>query len=391
MKTKLICFLAIVLAIVALACAAPGVAGAAGTTPLALQTQWDNASPPNALGGCLLYFYQAGTVSTPQQVYNDFGLTQPAPNPMTCSAGGRVPQHWLADGLIHLRLTDSVGAVVLDTTMQTLGPSSGGGGGGGTGVDPTGVASTGDMKFRPSAEVLTGWVIMNGTTIGSPISGATQPTGTTSAQALFIWLWNNCSQAECTVQGGSGAGGGRGANAQADWQANATIFLPDMRSRTVAGRDCMQSGTCANLIQTLNMQAYGGPDSAGAVGGLASISSQTSISQGNLPNVNFFVTGIGVTVNESAHSHSPAPAAASTGFLVQGGVGGASYGGGSLASVAPSTSSVKTGIGVTVNTGFGPGGAYQGFATSGGSGNKATSDIFSTVSPFILGNWYMKL
>ncbi|MGH1556406.1 hypothetical protein ACRAWF_45655 [Streptomyces sp. L7] len=75
----------------------------------------------------LLNFYVAGTVATPQTAYADFGLTTPLPNPLVCDQSGRVPLHWLADGLIHVRLTDSAGGVIVDNTLQVLGPSSGGG------------------------------------------------------------------------------------------------------------------------------------------------------------------------------------------------------------------------------------------------------------------------
>ena len=107
-------------------------AHAQGTIPLALAQQVDQNGQP--LAGCLLYTYVAGTVATPQNAYQDFGLSQPLPNPMQCDITGRVPMFWLANGLIHARLTTAAGLVVVDTTMQVLGPSSGGGGGGGGGT-----------------------------------------------------------------------------------------------------------------------------------------------------------------------------------------------------------------------------------------------------------------
>jgi hypothetical protein len=144
---------------------------AAGTTPLALVPQVD--SQGNPASACLLYFFVAGTTATPQNAYADFGLTQPLANPLSCDQAGRVPMHWLADGLIHIRLTDSFGLQIVDTTMQVLGPSSGGGGGGGT-VDPTSIMSTGDLKVKYATGPLTGFVRTNGLTIGNAGSGATE-------------------------------------------------------------------------------------------------------------------------------------------------------------------------------------------------------------------------
>src|SRR5579872_1897697 len=163
--------------------AAPALA--AGTTPLALVPQVESAG--NIAAGCLLYFIQAGTVSTPQNAFSDFGLTQTLSNPVTCDQGGRVPMHWLADGLIHIRLTTAAGTPIVDTTMQTLGPSSGGGGGGTT-VDPTTILATGDEKIRYGTGPLAGFVRENGLTIGNAVSGATERANA-DTQNLFIYLY----------------------------------------------------------------------------------------------------------------------------------------------------------------------------------------------------------
>jgi hypothetical protein len=57
---------------------------------------------------------------------------------------------------VHARLTDAGGSILVDVpVLQVLGPSAAGAGGGT--VDPNAVTSTGDIKFRASAEILTGW------------------------------------------------------------------------------------------------------------------------------------------------------------------------------------------------------------------------------------------
>lgn len=210
----------------------------AGTIPgLALSQQVDQNGVP--LAGALLYIFQSGTVATLQNIYSDFGLTQVLPNPLTADQTGRIPLFWTADGTAHARLTDSTGVVILDVTMQVLGPSSGGGGGGGS-VDPTTIAATGDIKFRPTTEVLTGWVKMNAQTIGSATSGASQRANS-DTQNLFVYLWSNFDNTACPVSGG------RGSTALADFNANKTIGLPDWRSRGPLGLDDMGNTAAGNF------------------------------------------------------------------------------------------------------------------------------------------------
>lgn len=199
--------------------AAPAPVLAAGTTPLALAVQRDSAG--NAVPGCLLYFYIAGTVASPQNAYSDFGLTSPLANPLTCDQAGRVPMHWLADGLIHIRLTTSDGTPIVDATMQVLGPSSGGGGGGGT-VDPTTILQTGDEKTRYGTGPISGFVRENGLTIGNATSGASERANA-DTQALWIYLY--------TTDANLAVSGGRTGNALNDYNASKQLTLPDMRGR----------------------------------------------------------------------------------------------------------------------------------------------------------------
>jgi len=324
---------------------------AQGTIPLAMIQQIDVNGQP--LAGCQVFFFQAGTVATPQNAYADFGLTQALPNPLTCDQTGRVPMFWLADGLIHVRLTDSSGNVQIDTTMQVLGPSSGSSGGGPT-VDPTTIAATGDIKFRLTSETLSGWVFLNGQTIGSATSGATGRANA-DTQNLFVYLWTNCSNAHCPVVGG------RGSSAIADFQANKQITLLDLRDRMPVGRDCM-GNTCAGGLLASNISSGGGDgiDTPAATGGAANI----SIAQTNLPNVNFNVT---ITAGQWLHSHGFSfPYGAGTGP----GPGGA----------GPNANNF------TGNTSTVSNPQLTGSAPSGGIGAP-----FAVMSPFALGSWYIKL
>lgn len=222
------------------ACFMLSAAHAAGTVSgFSLTPQFDQFG--KVMPGCKLFVIQAGTTATPQVAYQDSALTIPSAggNQLTCDASGRLPQFFLADGLIKLRLTTAAGTqIFVGDNLLVIGPSSGGGGGGGGTVDPTTIFATGDLKFS-SASTLTGWVRANGRTIGSATSGATERANA-DTQPLFNFLWPNTL---LTVSGG------RGANAAADWAANKTITLPDGRGSTLAGTDDM-GGTDSNRLSS---------------------------------------------------------------------------------------------------------------------------------------------
>lgn len=331
-------------------------AHAQGTTPLALAQQMDLNGQP--LAGCLVFFYVAGTVATPQNAFADSGLTQALPNPVACDQTGRVPLHWLANGLIHVRLTDASGNVQVDTTMPVIGGSTGGGGGGGT-VDPTAIASTGDIKFRPTSETLTGWVTLNGQTIGSASSGATGRANADTS-ALFQYLWNNCINAHCPVPGG------RGASGLADFNANKQITLYDLRDSVLVGRDCM-GNTCSGGLLASNVTSGGdGVDTSYASGGASNV----FLSQANLPNLNLSGT-VHIPAGGGAHTHGTPGGQP---FLVLGG--------------GPSFSSGGVGVSTTSTTASQTLPALNGTSVTNTGGSNA---LFSIMNTFRLGTWYAKL
>jgi hypothetical protein len=216
----------------------------AGTVPgFSLAQQQDSDGTP--LVGCLLYTIQAGTVSTPQSGYQDSGLTIPLSNPIVCDAYGRLPQIFLADGSIKLRLTKSNGVQVFAADgILVVGASSGGGGG--SPVDATTILATGDIKTRYGTGVLSGFVRANGRTIGSATSGATERANA-DCQVLFQYLWD--TDANLTVSTG------RGASSAADWAANKTIALPDWRGRVVAGLDDMGNSAAGRMVTNFGSNA----------------------------------------------------------------------------------------------------------------------------------------
>ena len=226
----------------------------AGTIPLSMTQQFDIYGKP--LKGGQLYIIQAGTVSTPQDAYVDAGLTVKQPYPMTLDAAGRVPQFFLADGSVKVRLQDAHGVVQLSADqVLVIGPSAGGGGG--ASVDQTQLIQTGMMMFSHTTAQIAGFVRLAGRTIGSSTSGATERNNQ-DCQALFLFIWSDPLLV---------VSGGRGASASADWAANKTISLPDWRSFALSALDDMGNVPAGRLTPAFFGQV---PTSLGAFGGAES-------------------------------------------------------------------------------------------------------------------------
>lgn len=94
------------------------------------------------------------------------------------------------------------------------------GGGGGT-LIPAGHV---DEFFLPTAP--SGWVAMDGLTIGNGSSGATSRANADTA-TLFAILWDR-DPIDTPIQDSTGAASTRGASAAADFAANKRIVVPDM-------------------------------------------------------------------------------------------------------------------------------------------------------------------
>jgi hypothetical protein len=324
-----------------------------GTIPLSMTQQFDVYGQP--LKGGQLFVIQAGTVSTPQNPYQDAALTLLLPNPITLDAAGRIPQFFLADGYIKIRLTDVSGVTQLAADgILVIGPSAGGGGGGG-GVDPTTVMQTGDIKPRYDTAVLAGFVRANGRSIGSAASGATE-LADPSAQALFNYLWNKDTSLAVTPS--------RGSSSANDWAANKQLALPDFRGYPLCGLDDMGNTAAGRFGGYL-----ANPTTLGAVGGAPSMAlAPTHVA----PHTHSGTTG-GMNSN-NPHSH---------------GVSGAPYGGAS-----PGTAQTGGGTGVPVTpttivinaTDINHG---HPFTTDGGAGLAGTA--FGILGPTKLITIYMKL
>lgn len=319
-----------------------------------LSQQFDNNG--KLLIGALLYIYAANT-TTPQNIYQDSGLTVLHPWPVPTDVNGRIPMFYLTDGSVHVRLTDSGGVILYDSpSVLVIGPSSGGGGGGG--VDPNAILSTGDLKWRPTSESLAGWVRGNGRTVGSATSGASERANADTS-ALYTWLWTNFADAICPVSAG------RGASAAADFAANKTIGLIDMRGRGPIGTDDMGNAAASRLTGgTFTVGNATTPASSGGEGA-------HTLASGEMPAHNHPSPAL----TDPGHTHSvkynnaTATAGASTAFnYVQHPMAG--------------NSGTQTATDVSAATGISLA------ATTGNTGGAGTHN---NLQPFMTGQWYLRL
>jgi len=307
---------------------------------LGLSQQTDINGRP--LSGCLLYLY-AATTSSPVTAYQDYGLTVMLPNPLEADSTGRIPQFWLPDGTYRARLTTSAGIEVFDfDSIAAIGPSvsTTSGGGTGTAVDPTAIYQTGDPLWVPVAGTRSGWIRMNGRTFGSASSGGAERANA-DTQALYEYIWNGFSDTLCPVTGG------RGVSAAADFLANKSIATLDMRDRGPFGLGDMGNSDAGLIVG-------GTPTVAGSSGGLEK--SSITIAQANIPSYNLDISGINVKYDIATNTTASSGA---TRVL-------------SIGSTGATTSS----------------GGLTGTLSSGGSDTAITP---TTISPYRLGTWFIKL
>jgi hypothetical protein len=116
---------------------------------------------------------------------------------------------------------------------------------------------TGQVVDYVGSTAPTGWVFLDGRSIGNASSAATSRANA-DTEDLFTLLWNSMADAQAAVSGG------RGANAAADYAANKRITLPDARDRVIAGKGNM-SGSSANRLTNQSGGVEG--DTLGVAGG----------------------------------------------------------------------------------------------------------------------------
>lgn len=301
----------------------------------------------NILAGAKAYFYSAENLQ-PITVYQDYGLGTAHPNPVEANAYGVFPPVFLdeADEFYRQRITSSGGVIIPGTDVGTLpiiGPS-GGGGGSEVPVDANSIFQTGDPLWTPATGSRSGFVRMNGRTIGSASSGASERANA-DCEALYLYNWTNFSNTLCAVTSG------RGVSAAADWAANKPMALLDMRSRGAFGLDDMGNSALSAFtgITFSKGDATTGGSSAGAT--------RITLTEAQMP----------------AHDHG--------GVTGSNGAKSIDYGGTNNLTAAGGSSALQSGAGTTTTADN----HTHTIASDGGG------EAHDNMPPFILGTWFQKL
>lgn len=326
-----------------------------GLAPISLQ-QFINPTTGRAYAGARALFTEAAT-NNPITVYQDYSLSNEHPNPVVADSHGRFPPIFIDEdvGFYGLRVTTSSGAVLplgdggnYDIpSLPVIGPATGSGGDV-TAVDPASIFQTGDPIWVPKTGTRAGWVRMNGRTIGSASSGASERANS-DCEDLYSYIWANYADAICAVTSG------RGISAAADFAANKPIATLDMRNKGPFGLDDM--GNSANSGFTSVTFAKGNSTTAGASGG----TSMHTLTEAEL----------------AAHDHTQAAQTPTFTYgttSINQGTGGAT----TLVNAISTSSNANS---VTTSADASPGDtAAAGSATA-----------HPNMPPFALGTWYWKL
>jgi len=330
-----------------------------GTITLSLTQQWDKVTHQLLEGG-KVYFYSANT-TTPLSAFQSPALTLAYPNPITLESDGRIPNLWFADSPtgVRCRITNAAGVLQLDVdNLQVYGSSAGGA----PAVDTTDVNAlftTGMVMWMPWQSAKTGWLRCNGLTLGAVGSSAASESALN--QALYQFLWNNMSgptaNALCPVIGGLGA------TALADWGAPKAISNLDLRGRGLFGLDDMGAAAASRINAALF--AAGGPTVPGANGG----ADRNTLLLPHLPPITPAGT-VDVTIAPHHHSikYSTAPQTGSSTQVLT------SLGSGPNAGNSDDTIATATAT-------------FTGVASNGG----AAAQPHNTMSPFMLGSFYIRI
>ena len=233
--------------------------------------------------GATASFFVGGT-TTPLVVFEDASESTPAGSVVTADGSGRWPSTYVPTGNSYdYRINDSDGTLIT-TMLEVPNPTVN------SSVAPiVGAYETGDVLFRFEPGVRTGWVRLNGRTMGSAASAATERAND-DTEDLFEYLWNQLSDTLAPVSGG------RGASAAADFAANKTIQLPDARSALLRGVDDMGNTGRGELADTPVSQ--GDATTPGSTVG----QNAAAISSGEMPS-HLHAAGTLSAANAGEHQH----------------------------------------------------------------------------------------
>lgn len=192
-----------------------------------------------AAAGAKAYFFVGGT-TTPLVVYKDALEASAHPHPVVADARGRWPDIFVPYTVSYDTRVTTADNVQITYTLRIPNPDP---------VDLTVTipaeekVQTGMIHAEFIDAVKAGYVRLNGRTIGNAASGATERANNDTS-ALFTYLWTYVNEASAPVSGG------KGPSPSADFTANKTIGLPDMRGAALTGLDTMGS-TAAGRFEGL--------------------------------------------------------------------------------------------------------------------------------------------
>lgn len=235
-----------------------------------------------------------------------------------------------------LLLNDPVRAFYNGTYFEIVSP-----------VRVSGTSQTGDIIASFTASPRTGWLFLNGDTIGSTSSGATKAGA--QYEALFLHLWGALANAQAAVSGG------RGASAAADWAANKTLTIPDSRT----GKSLVGAGSGFTI---------------GATGGATT----KTLVEANLPS-HFHAAGSLSTDSTGSHQHNHGYASNSAAAPQYGTAGSAHN---------------RRHLGATDALGNNPLTSSSGshsHTISGNTGSTGSGTAFDVMNPWLSINWMIKL
>lgn len=186
---------------------------------------------------CQAYFYLGGT-TTPLTVYQNADESTPHTSPVVADGIGRWPAVFIpfTTSYDEQVITDGGTELWYDTEIPNPDPVEASV----DSVDEDQLIQTGDVIISPKTGTRSGFVRLNGRTIGSGSSGASERANA-DCEDLFLFNWNNHADAICAVTGG------RGLSAAADWAANKRIALIDGRTCVLRGLDDMGNAAAGNL------------------------------------------------------------------------------------------------------------------------------------------------
>lgn len=233
--------------------------------------------------GAKAFFFQGGT-TTPLTVFRDSGEAGAHPNPVLADSDGRWPDVFIPYITSYDVQVKSAFDVQLTYSTQITNPNpvdvS-------VVVDPANTVQTGMGHFEFVNAVKTGYVRLNGRSIGNAASSATERANADTS-ALFTYLWNNIGNTLAPVSGG------RGGSAASDFAANKNITLPDCRGAFLVGLDDM-GASAGGFFSGLSFITGSAILAASRIGG-----NGVTMTLANLP----AHAHSGTTQTEGAHTHS---------------------------------------------------------------------------------------